>query len=55
MSYYDKHGNQITASAYHTLYALAIRRDVGRYAARRYAEKRGCAALYRIACQLSVS
>lgn len=52
MTYFNEHGNTMTAAAFHAIYAAKLRRSCGRYAARRYAEKHSTIALYRIACQL---
>ena len=52
-SYYNAEGMQICASAYHALYAATIKQQVGRWAALRYAMKRGVLpSTYRLACQL---
>jgi len=52
-SYYNADGMQICSSAYHALYAATIKKQVGRWAALRYAIKRGVLpSTYRLACQL---
>ena len=52
-SYYNAEGAQICSNAYHALYAATLKKQVGRWAALRYAMKRGVLpATYRLACQL---
>ena len=52
-SYYNAEGMQICASAYHALYAATIKKQVGRWAALRYAMKhKVLPSTYRLACQL---
>jgi len=52
-SYYNAEGMQICSSAYHALYAATLKKQVGRWAALRYAMKRGVLpSTYRLACQL---
>jgi hypothetical protein len=54
MTYTGQHGQEITPAAYHALFAARLAKTCGRWAARRYAEKRGVAmGLYRLARQLT--
>ena len=52
-SYYTAEGMQICSNAYHALYAATLKKQIGRWAALRYAMKRGVLpSTYRLACQL---
>lgn len=51
--YYNQWGDQISANAYHALYAATIRQQVGRYMAMAYIIKQNVPlSLYRLAQQL---
>ena len=45
----------MTQAAAVALRAVALRAQVGDYAARKYAERNGVLGLYRLACQLSAA
>jgi hypothetical protein len=46
----------MTEHAFHAIRAAKLKRSIGRWAARRYCERRGVPlALYRLACQLNAA
>lgn len=54
MTYIGQHGQAVTPAAYHALFAARLAKVCGRWAARRYAERRGVTmGLYRLARQLT--
>ena len=51
--YYNAAGEQMTRAAFFALKAATMRKQIGRYAAMRYAIKNGSSlSLFRLACQL---